>query len=87
MIYWSSAPIQLPLGCSDMRVAGRPVVVALIAGSLGFACYELWYLAQAWTKGTFFADFPFLVGLGAIILFLSIAEIVFNAVRKVLARG
>jgi hypothetical protein len=70
-----------------MRVAGRPVVVALVAGSLGFACYELWYLAQDWTKGTFLADFPFLVGLGAIILFLSIAELVLNAGWRLLGRG
>jgi hypothetical protein len=57
----------------------RPIVVALIAGSLGFLCYELWYLAQAWAKGTFLADFPLLVGLGAIIVFLSLAELVLNA--------
>jgi len=70
-----------------MRIEGRPVVVALFAGSLGFACYELWYLAQDWTKGTFLGDFPFLVGLGAIILFLSVAEVIFSALRKLFARG
>ena len=70
-----------------MRAAGRPVVATLIAGSLGFACYELWYLAQGWIKGTFLADFPFLVGLGAIILFLTVAELILNAGLKLLRRG
>jgi hypothetical protein len=62
----------------------RPVVVALIGGCLAFLCYELWYGAQGWAKGTFFADFPLLVGLGAIIAFLSLAELVLNACRKLL---
>ena len=65
-----------------MHVVTRPVVVALIAGSVAFIGYELWYLAQDWAKGTFLADFPLLVGLGAIIVFLSLAELVINACRK-----
>ncbi len=68
-----------------MRLNSRPVVTALIAGSLGFACYELWYLAQDWAKGTFLADFPFLVGIGAIIAFLTLAELVLNAGRRLLS--
>jgi hypothetical protein len=65
-----------------MHVVTRPVVVALIAGSVAFIGYELWYLAQDWAKGTFLADFPLLVGVGAIIVFLSLAELVINACRK-----
>lgn len=60
----------------------RPVVVALLAGSLAFIGYELWYLAQDWAKGTFLEDFPLLVGMGAIIVFLSLAEFVLNACRR-----
>jgi hypothetical protein len=65
-----------------MYLITRPIVVALVTGSLGFLCYELWYLAQGWAKGTFLADFPLLVGLGAIIVFLSLAELVLNAGRR-----
>ena len=69
-----------------MYLLTRPVVATLIAGTLGFVCYELWYLAQDWTKDTFLADFPFLVGLGAIVVFLGLAEWALNACGRVLAR-
>jgi hypothetical protein len=65
-----------------MYFVSRPVVTALIAGSLAFVCYELWYLAQDWAKGTFLADFPLLVGLGTIMVFLSLAEFVLNACKR-----
>jgi len=64
----------------------RPVIVALVAGLLGFLCYELWYLAQEWAKGTFLADLPLLVGLGVIIGFLSLAELVLTAAKKLYRR-
>ena len=70
-----------------MYLVTRPVVATLIAGTLGFVCYELWYLAPGWAKGTFLADFPFLVGLGAIIVFLGLAELVLNACWRFLRRG
>jgi hypothetical protein len=70
-----------------MRFRMRPVMVALTAGTLAFLCYELWYLAQVWTKGTFLADFPLLVGFGAIIAFLTLAEIVLNLVRRLFSRS
>lgn len=69
-----------------MYLVTRPVVTVLIAGTLGFLCYELWYWAQSWTKGTFLADFPLLIGLGVVILFLSVAEIAIETCRKLLAR-
>jgi len=65
-----------------MYLLTRPVVTVLIAGTLGFLCYELWYWAQAWTKNTFLADFPFLTGLGAIFLFLTLAEVGIAACRR-----
>lgn len=70
-----------------MHFRTRPVVVALIAGTLGFLCYELWYLAQDWAKGTFLADFPLLVGLGTIVVFLTLAEIVLNLCRRLFSRS
>lgn len=60
----------------------RPVVVALIAGTIAFLCYELWYLAQEWAKGTFLADFPFLIAVGVVIAFLSLAELVLQAAKR-----
>ena len=69
-----------------MYLRTRPIVATLIAGTLGFVCYELWYLAPGWAAGTFLADFPFLVGLGAIIVFLGLAELALNACGTLLAR-
>ena len=60
----------------------RPVVVALVAGTIGFFCYELWYLAQEWAKGTFLADFPFLIALGVVVVFLSLAELVLSLAKR-----
>jgi len=64
----------------------RPVVAVLIAGSCAFLCYELWYLAERWIKGTFLADFPFLWALGTIMVFLSLVEIVLNAGQRLFSR-
>lgn len=69
-----------------MYLLTRPVITTLITGTLGFLCYELWYWAQAWTKGTFLADFPLLIGLGAIVLFLSVAEMLIEACRRLVSR-
>ena len=65
----------------------RPVVVALVAGTIGFLCYELWYLAQEWAKGTVLADFPFLIALGVVIVFLSLAELGLNAAKRLFSRA
>jgi hypothetical protein len=69
-----------------MYLLTRPVVTVLIAGTLGFLCYELWYWAEAWVRGTFLGDFPLLIGLGAVIVFLSAAELVIEAGRRRFSR-
>jgi hypothetical protein len=64
----------------------RPIVVALVAGTIAFLCYELWYLAQAWVKGTFLADFPFLIAVGVVIAFLSLIDLVLHAAKRLFCR-
>lgn len=64
----------------------RPILTILIAGTLGFLCYELWYLVQGWIKGTLLGEFPFLVGFGAIIVLLGLADLALDLGHRLWAR-
>jgi hypothetical protein len=61
-----------------------PVLAALIGGSLAYGSYVLWYWAQDWASHTALADFPYLVGLGAVIAFLTVAELVIEVGKRLL---
>jgi ABC-type dipeptide/oligopeptide/nickel transport system permease subunit len=62
----------------------RPVVVALIVGSLGFLGYELWSRAPDWAKGTVFAQSPALLGM--VLLFFGAAILIFVVCRRLFSR-
>lgn len=48
---------------------------AVIWGALAWVSSVVWYAAQDWTQNVaVLTDFPFLAGLGAVFLFLTLAE-------------
>jgi hypothetical protein len=73
-------------GVRPMYFFTRPVVVALIVGTLGFVGYELWLYVQEWAKGTVFAQSPALLGMGVFLLLLSAGILIFVVCRRHFSR-
>ena len=66
----------------------RDVLGAVVVGGmLAWGSYALWYAAQDWTRHTVLADFPYLVGLGAVLAFLGLAEWLLTVGKTWLGRG
>jgi hypothetical protein len=57
-----------------MSAAIDALIATVVGGLLAVASYMLWLHAQDWAQNTPLADFPFLAGLVAVFVFLSLAD-------------
>lgn len=69
-----------------MKMIIRIIMAAVIVGGLTWLGYERWTWAEAKVKGTFLADYKIIPIVVVIFVALSVLEMVYSRVEKLIAR-
>jgi hypothetical protein len=69
-----------------MKMIIRCILATVIVGGLTWLGYEYWSWAEAQVKGTFLADYKFIPIVLAIFIALTVLEMVYSRVEKLIAR-